>query len=139
MDIARSLASAEGREAAIPSVPSFTILPVNLSCPWCGEKGHDREPLPPGRGGPDYKPPAGKYAFEVRGVLRSRPVRKCLTCRKGIRVTILPPRFRKIPSETWVEMERFWAEYKAGEPERRADIERVIAELQERRAANAPD
>jgi hypothetical protein len=43
------------------------------------------------------------YAFEVYGNLGGRPVRKCLNCGAGIRVTILPPRFRRLSDAEWAE------------------------------------
>lgn len=43
------------------------------------------------------------YAFDVYGNLGGRPVRKCLNCGAGIRVSFLPPRFRRLSDEEWAE------------------------------------
>jgi len=40
-----------------------------------------------------------------------------LSCGNGIRVTILPPRFRKVWEDDWEEMERRWAAYQIAERE----------------------
>jgi hypothetical protein len=45
------------------------------------------------------------YAFEVYGNLGGRPVRKCLNCGAGVRVSILPPRFRRLSDEEWAEFQ----------------------------------
>ncbi len=33
----------------------------------------------------------------------ARPVRNCLNCGNGVRVTMPPPRFRKVPSDEWLD------------------------------------
>lgn len=86
---------AGGISSTVPDVPTLT-------CPSCGHSGEIR-------GTEDY--------FEVRG--RSPeghwPVRKCRACGDGI---IVKPRLffiggaraLRIPDETWVRMQRMWAE-----------------------------
>lgn len=90
---------------------------MDLTCPWCGEHGHDREPLPPGRGGPITSRQKVSTRSRFGAYLGAAPVRKCLSCGNGIRVTILPPRFRKVWEDDWEEMERRWAAYQIAERE----------------------
>jgi hypothetical protein len=90
---------------------------VKVKCPWCGAVGTDAAPIPEHLRGPSYKPPKGDYAFEVRGNYGGRLVRKCLNCGNGVRVTILPPRFRKVPPDEWVDLQRRWEQYKAQQDE----------------------
>jgi len=102
---------------------------MRLTCPWCGAEGTDVEPVPKRLRGPSWTPSKGEdeYAFEVRGNLRSRPVRKCLACGNGIRVTVLPPHFRKIPTDDWQRLQGLWSQYRASE---NARFETAFAELQ---------
>jgi hypothetical protein len=82
---------------------------MKVKCPWCGARGTDREPYPD-------RPPTEEeklYAFEVRGNYAHRPVRKCLNCGNGVRVTFLPPRFRKVPPDEWAYLQEQWAAYQA--------------------------
>jgi hypothetical protein len=91
---------------------------MRLRCPSCGAVGTDREPSPLREQTRDEQ----AYAFEVYGNLDRRPVRKCLRCGAGIRVTFLPPRFRKLSDEEWAEFKvRFetWRAAQIAERERR--------------------
>ena len=103
---------------------------MKVKCPWCGTVGTDDKPVPEDIRGPSYTPPKGNYAyaFEVRGNYEGRPVRKCLSCGKGVRVTILPPRFRKVPSREWAELQRLWKQYMADSKARmeQREAERAI-------------
>ena len=67
--------------------------------------------------GPHYKAPKGVYAFEVRGNYGGRPVRKCLNCGNGVRVTLLPPRFRKVPPDEWADLQVRWEQFQRDEDE----------------------
>jgi hypothetical protein len=82
---------------------------VKVKCPWCGARGTDREPYA-------HRPPNEDeklYAFEVRGNYAHRPVRKCLNCGNGVRITFLPPRFRKVPPDEWDYLQDRWEQFKA--------------------------
>jgi hypothetical protein len=88
--------------------------------------------------GPSYRPPKGDYAFEVRGNYGGRPVRKCLSCGGGVRVTILPPRFRKVPPDEWADLQRRWEQYKTQQDEEmRGLFGRSAAPADTRRTAAA--
>ncbi|MGH3137701.1 MAG: hypothetical protein ACRDPV_14550, partial [Gaiellaceae bacterium] len=88
---------------------------MKLKCPWCGAKGTDVRPPAEGVTGPSGEPIHLKgqedYAFEVRGNYAGRPVRKCLKCGNGVRVTVLPPRFNKVPREEWEYLQEQWTTY----------------------------
>jgi hypothetical protein len=101
---------------------------MKLKCPWCGAVGTDVEPYPEPLRGADWTPTKGEedYAFEVRGNYAGRPVRKCLNCGNGVRVTLLPPRFRKVPPDEWADLQVRWEQY-------RAQQERELEDLQRRR------
>ncbi len=45
--------------------------------------------------------------FEVRGQWRNRPVRKCLTCGRGLRLPLAGPT-QLVPAELWERMEASW-------------------------------
>jgi hypothetical protein len=104
---------------------------MKVKCPWCGAVGTDREPY--ASHGPDLTPPKdeGTYAFEVRGNYRSRPVRKCLSCGNGVRVTILPPRFRKVPPDLWADLQRLWKRYKAEQAEEMRNLPDRLGAIRE--------
>lgn len=105
---------------------------MKLKCPSCGATGTDVRPPADGVTGPSDEPVHLKgqedYAFEVRGNYGGRPVRKCLNCGSGVRVSFLPPRFRKVPEEEWAYLQDRWAEFKA-------ESEAYYRELDEQRAA----
>jgi hypothetical protein len=65
-------------------------------------KPYDRDPSDPPLPESTVKA-MNQYAFEVYGNLGSRPVRKCLNCGAGVRVSFLPPRFRQLSDEEWAE------------------------------------
>jgi hypothetical protein len=106
---------------------------VNLKCLWYGAVGTDDEPYPShlDRGLP-RRESQERYAFEVRGNYRGRPVRKCLQCGNGVRMTFLPPRFRKVPATQWVELQRMWEDYLEQEA-----IEGVVAATKSWRGEDA--
>ncbi len=82
---------------------------MKIKCPWCRTTGTDREPY-------DHRPPTKEeqnYKFEVRGNYGGRPVRKCLNCGNGVRVTLLPPRFHQVPPDEWEDLQERWEAYKA--------------------------
>jgi len=93
---------------------------MKLKCPWCGTRGTDRKPVPEHLRGPSWTPSSDEddYAFEVRGNLHGRPVRKCLGCGQGVRVTVVPPRFRKIPEDQFERFQEAWERYRAEEDQR---------------------
>lgn len=105
---------------------------MKVKCPSCGAVGTDVRPASEGATGPSGEPIHLKgqedYAFEVRGNYAGRPVRKCLNCGNGVRVTILPPRFRKVPPDDWADLQQRWVAFKA-------EQEVYFRELDERRAA----
>lgn len=108
---------------------------MKVKCPWCGAVGTDVEPIPEHLRGPSYEPPRGDYAFEVRGNYGGRPVRKCLSCGKGVRVTIIPPRFRKVPPDEWADLQRRWEQFKAQQEQYKAqrdDIQQAIIDRSEK-------
>ena len=72
---------------------------MKLKCPHCGAKGRDDNPYPGDE--PIRRESQRHYAFEVRGNYAHRPVRKCLNYGNGVRVTFLPPRFKKVSDEEW--------------------------------------
>lgn len=78
---------------------------MKVKCPACGAVGTDRRSLAEELRGPSWRPTRAEeqYAFEVYGNLGGRPVRKCFNCGAGIRVTFLPPRFRRLSDEEWAE------------------------------------
>jgi rRNA maturation protein Nop10 len=79
---------------------------MKIKCPHCGEKGTDDAPYNVGE--PIRRESQKQYAFEVRGNYTGRPVRKCLKCGKGVRVTFLPPRFKKVSDEEWDYLQEQW-------------------------------
>jgi hypothetical protein len=101
---------------------------LKVKCPWCGAKGTDVEPYPEDMRGPEWTPTRGEedYAFEVRGNYMGRPVRKCLNCGNGVRVTFLPPRFNKVPPDEWADLQRRWKIFQA-------DLERDLEDLERHR------
>jgi hypothetical protein len=94
---------------------------MKVKCPWCGAKGTDVRPPAEGLTGPSGEPIHLKgqeeYAFEVRGNYAGRPVRKCLNCGNGVRITFLPPRFNKVSPEEWTYLQEQWVAYKAQQDE----------------------
>jgi hypothetical protein len=105
---------------------------VKLKCPACGATGTDVAPYEHER--PEGAPPLPEstkrdmdaYAFEVYGNLGGRPVRKCLNCGAGIRVTFLPPRFRKLSDEEWAE---FKVRFETWREQDRARVEAQVRNL----------
>lgn len=103
---------------------------MKVKCPWCGAVGTDQQPyseesrrLAAELTGKPPKPLTKgeqNYAFEVRGNYGGRPVRKCLSCGNGVRVTILPPRFRKVPPDEWADLQVRWKQFKAEQEQHRA-------------------
>ena len=73
------------------------------------------EPRSTWAGGPSDKPPPPGYRFEKRGNWSGRAVWKCLKCGNGLTVSLLPPRFRKIPADAWAEHAEWWTQYKAAQ------------------------
>ena len=106
---------------------------MKVKCPWCGARGTDVRPSIQGVTGPSGEPIHRKgqedYAFEVRGNYAHRPVRKCLNCGNGVRITFLPPRYHKVSPEEWEYLQGQWTLYKAQEREYfdRLDAERERA------------
>lgn len=106
---------------------------MKVKCPWCGARGTDVRPPGEGVTGPSGEPIHLKgqedYAFEVRGNYAGRPVRKCLNCGNGVRITFLPPRFNKVSPDEWEYLQEQWAAFKAQEREYfdRLDAERERA------------
>jgi hypothetical protein len=103
---------------------------VKVKCPWCGATGTDQKPYSEESrrqvaeltGNPVKQPTKAEqdYAFEVRGNYGGRPVRKCLNCGNGVRVTILPPRFRKVPPDEWLDLQQRWEQFLAEQERYRA-------------------
>lgn len=103
-----------------------------MKCPHCGAVGTDDEPYPEENrqavaeltGNPvqPLRKSQEQYAFEVRGNAGGRPARACLACGRGVRITILPPRFRKMSDAEWEHHNRQWFDWKAGEEERLAEF-----------------
>jgi hypothetical protein len=102
---------------------------MKIKCPHCGVVGTDDAPYPPEvqRDRPLRKSQK-EYAFEVRGNSGGRPARACLACGKGVRVTLLPPRYRKMSDAEWDHHNAQWFAWLAGEDDRRAA---TIARLRE--------
>lgn len=99
---------------------------MKVKCPWCGAAGTDVRPVPEGVTGLSGEPIHIKgqedYAFEVRGNYAGRPVRKCLNCGNGVRVSFLPPRFKKVSPDEWADLQRRWEEFKAEQAEEMRDL-----------------
>lgn len=105
---------------------------MKIKCPHCGATGTDDEPYSEesrqrtaevlGQPVQPLRESQKRYAFEVRGSSGGRPVRACLACGKGVRVTILPPRFRKMSDAAWDYHNAQWFAWKAQEDERMADL-----------------
>lgn len=112
---------------------------MKVRCPWCGATGTDKKPYSPEARqsvaeltGQPLRPitkAEENYAFEVRGNYGGRPVRKCLSCDNGVRVTILPPRFRKVPPAEWDDLQQRWGQFLAEQEqhkEHRDEIQKGI-------------
>lgn len=103
---------------------------MKVKCPSCGTVGTDVKPYHRA----DDRPPLPastlkqmeQYAFEY-GNLGGRPVRKCLNCGAGIRVTILPPRFRKLSDAEWAE---FKVRFETWRVQDDAQLRQMLADMQ---------
>lgn len=52
-------------------------------------------------------------------------MRKCLNCGNGVRVTILPPRFRKVPPDEWADLQVRWEQFKRDQEDHFAALDRA--------------
>lgn len=114
---------------------------MKVKCPWCGASGTDQKPRSEDTmrvvAEITGRPPEGlskaekNYAFEVRGNYAGRPVRKCLKCGNGVRVTFLPPRYRQVPPDEWDDLQERWKVWKTAQE---AEIRALRARQDEERA-----